>query len=168
MEASPSGTGYRFVAADGGVFAYGAAFYGTPVFASTPTPAPAPGSTPTGIEASFSCTGSAGSGASFFTAYWTKANPGLVDTTGAQVALPWSGAALSPTDGYVVLSGLFYPNNPSSFVPGPVTCSTTVTWPGGSVTSTGSSASGNPFYAQVCSDYPRDSGWVVCAPGSDN
>lgn len=166
MEASPSGIGYRFVAADGGVFAYGAAFYGTPVFASTPAPTPTPTPTPmtTGIQASFSCTGSDPAGI-FFVSYWTKANPGLVDTTGGHVALPWSGTlALSPTDGYVILGGLFGHN----FSGGSATCSTTVTWPGGSVTATGSSATGNPFYAQVCSDYPHDSGWVACAPGSDN
>ena len=41
MEATATGSGYRFIAADGGVFTYGTSgFYGTPVFASPPAPAP--------------------------------------------------------------------------------------------------------------------------------
>jgi hypothetical protein len=172
MEASPAGTGYRFVAADGGIFAYGSQFYGTPTFASPTTPVPPPSTT--GIEASFSCSGTAppydGEGKGFTVSFWTKARPGLVETGVPNfgfVTLPWSATLdLSPTDGYVVLGGLFWPDGvpPGAFV----TCSTTVTWPGGSVTQTASSADGNPFYAQSCSDYPNDSGWVGCPSGSDN
>jgi hypothetical protein len=172
MEASPAGTGYRFVAADGGIFAYGSQFYGTPTFASPTTPVPPPSTT--GIEASFSCSGTAppydGEGKGFTVSFWTKARPGLVETGVPNfgfVTLPWSATLdLSPTDGYVVLGGLFWPDGvpPGAFV----TCSTTVTWPGGSVTQTASSADGNPFYAQICSDYPNDSGWVGCPSGSDN
>ena len=167
--ASPSGAGYRFVAADGGVFAYGAAFYGTPVFASAPAPTPAPGPTPSGIQASFNCTGSVSNG-TFFVASWTKARPGLV-LNGGYVSLPWSGTlALTPTDGFVVLSAEPVPNSQTALPSWSGTCSTTVTWPGGSATQTGSFVPGEMgiWYAKVCSNYPVDSGWVACPPGSDN
>ena len=161
----PAGTGYRFVAADGGVFAYGAAFYGTPVFASTPAPAPAPGPTSTGIEASFSCNGSVSNGGVFSVEYWTKARPGLPEGEVGEVSLPWSATlALTPTDGYVVLFGGVYPAPGSTTFPSfSGTCTNTVTWPGGSVTQTSDGG-----YAQVCSDYPSSSAWVACPSGSDN
>lgn len=169
MEASPAGTGYRFVAADGGIFAYGSQFYGTPTFGSPTTPVPPP--TTTGIEASFSCTGNAPEdpeGLGLFVSYWTKANPGLGPLVGAYVTLPWSATlALSPTDGYVVLAAGYFPGNTPPDAS--VTCTNTVTWPGGSVTQTASSTPGEgDFDTQTCSDYPNDSGWVACPVGSDN
>lgn len=57
MEATANGSGYRFVAADGGIFAYGSSqFYGTPAFAPPPVPpAPTPTPTPVGGGCGASC-----------------------------------------------------------------------------------------------------------------
>ena len=58
METSPSGSGYRFVAADGGVFDFGTSgFFGTPVFAAPPAPPPPPTtSSPSPTPKAASCT----------------------------------------------------------------------------------------------------------------
>ena len=98
----------------------------------------------------------------FAVEYWTQANPPPITSPGIRPPLPWSATlALSPTDGYVMLAAEVVSAN--GRVGGSATCSNTVTWPGGSVTATASSATSGPqFAAKVCSDYPADSGWKAC------
>ena len=125
MEASASGSGYRFIAADGGVFTHGSQFYGTPAFAAPPTPAPAPTPAPTptptppaGIQATFTCTGSAPQGVDI--TYETETSQYTGGTT-----VPWSTTlTLSQTSGFAAVEGQLQGS-------GSITCNTTVTWPGG-------------------------------------
>jgi hypothetical protein len=158
MEASPSGAGYRFVAADGGVFAYHAAFYGTPVFGSQPAPTPTPTPTPTGSQAtaSFSCTGSPPT--AVIIDYGSSVEPNKFFFV-RNVPLPWSAMITVSHD--IPGNTAFITAQPNAL--GSISCSTTVTWPGGSVTAT-DKAPPSPYLAnpRVCTDYPNDSGWTAC------
>ncbi len=151
MESSPGGNGYRFVAADGGVFNYGVAqFFGTPVFAAAPAPPspPPPPPPPPASGASFVCTGSTPVGVDI--TYGTDSSNFMGGTTVPwEATLPYDPGALW----YVVTAQL----NGS----GSVTCTTTVTWPGGTVSKTGSAVGGfNILFAQVCSNF--SGGWQPC------
>ncbi len=159
MEASPSGSGYRFIAADGGVFSYNSQFYGTPTFAAAPTPTPPtptppaptpPTPAPVGIQASFNCTGSTVEGVSILYGTDTSQYSGAM-------TLPWSNTlALPSTAEYTYVTAQLQGD-------GSVTCTTTVTWSGGSTTQTGNAVGGyNIATAEVCSDEPLDSGWTAC------
>jgi hypothetical protein len=158
MEANAKGSGYRFIAEDGGVFSYGSSqFYGTPVFAAPPAPpqppapAPAPAPAPTGIHAAFSCTGSAPEGVDI--TYGTDTS-----NYAGGMTVPWSTTITLPSNAlYAAVDAQL--QGPD----GSITCNTTVTWPGGSVTQTGNAVGDyNIASAEVCSDYPLDSGWETC------
>jgi hypothetical protein len=145
MDAS---SGYRFIAADGGVFSYGTQFYGTPIFALPPAP-PAPAPTPT-PGAFFSCTGSVPAGGVDIS-YGTSSS----NFAGANT-VPWSNSlGYNPNVFYYSVNAILLGGG------GSVTCTTTVTWPGGSVTQTGSAVGAyESLNAEVCSDF--SGGWQAC------
>lgn len=115
---------------------------------SAPKAAPTTTTTPAPPTAAFNCTGSAPDGVDI-----TYGTDSINDDGNG--ALPWSASLALPSDAEYAdvqaqLSGS-----------GSVTCTTTVTWDGHSVTKTGAANGGyNIASAQICSSF--DGGWETC------
>jgi hypothetical protein len=155
MAADNNGGGYWFVGTDGGIFAFNAPFYGSavapPPTPSPPSPPPSSPPPPQGIQASFSCSGSAPEGVEI--TYSTDTSNYSGGST-----VPWSATLAVPASAlYVAIDAQL--QGPD----GSITCSLTVTWPGGSATQSGNAVGNyNIASAEICSDAPFDSGWTAC------